>query len=1282
MTSHLGLSTEHHEYLNSQAISDESMVGCYTAVSVDDLPPDVPWSAAVPTPGIVFRLEGYDGTVSWQLRPDDPRAERKYEFPSGSRSMLSVPPGERPVLEDQTAPILIVEGTKQQLAAASATCRMTTGRPAVLGIAGCWGWSVDGGACGDVYAVPFAGRHVLIAFDADIASNRNVWEAASRLSKHLQLISGAATVKFIVLPGEKQGLDDVLARTPEDGRPELMARLITTAEAKLPRKPPPSNALVDRGGLKTDKAWKKLEARHPMAVTAENSIAVYSGGVYRNGDSLQFEASVNRLLGDDFRDMHLRTLVSYGIAELRNSGRVIDDDTGGELVVNFRNGLLDLETMTLYEHTPDFRSLVQFAVDWDPEGTCPTYDAWLAERTDQADNLHEVLGQMFLPGTPQKAGFLYGPPRSGKSTLLRLAARVAGLANTSAVSLHQLSDDRFAAANVYGKVLNVAADLPSRDVSDLSTFKLMTGEDPINADRKFGNQFVFTNRALFLFSANEVPTIGEGSAAYLARMVPVAFPATFVDMVDATYDERLAAELPGIVRHWVAGAQRVARGLWSPVPHAIEAAFANASDAVRAFLDECTELVTQARLGSTPTQLHQAFGRWSQDNRRSQGLSRNKFSGRLSAAGVESREYQGSKRYMVRLREGGGAAVIALTAGAEGAATLHSPPGTTADEDLEGSREGQVDNCGTYGTHPAPGHTGRPAAPVPFDLETGSVSDLHRADLGYDYVRLCGLRPDPDTSVEVHCDPRIVLDLIDRGVPVAAHNGFGFDFLGLARHHGLDLLAASEAGLLVDTKVLAFLGDPPEARQKALEHHYGLNAVAARLGHPGKCDDIKELAKKHGGFERIPLDDPDYRAYVQGDVEAMIPILDAYPLTEYARREFRILGRLVTGISLSGWRVDETLLAERVAAGEAVVAERTAWLRDAYGLPTARKDGTPSKRPHATQAGREAIAAAFASRGLELPRSEAGNPSLGKDFMLQLREELVADGGHPELLDLVDTVLALNGVRTVYGSVLHWTIDGRTHSRVDARQASGRISVVDPGLTVMGKRDGRWHEREVFLPDEGDLLVAFDLDQIDARAIAGHAQDSAYMAMFAPGMDVHAEVAQRVFGDESRREEAKAIGHGWNYGMSIDGIARQAGVDVAVAMRFDSSMREQFPRLVKWRDDIRDAAATGVLIDNGFGRLMRPTPGREHTQAPALVGQGCARDLMMEGVLALPLDLVPRLRAVVHDELVFSLPADAVQDASALIVAALSFEWRGVRITAGASRTGRTWGDCYRKESE
>ena len=152
--------------------------------------------------------------------------------------------------------------------------------------------------------------------------------------------------------------------------------------------------------------------------------------------------------------------------------------------------------------------------------------------------------------------FLYGPSRSGKSTYLRLLRAIVGPRDTSSVTLHQLAEDKFASANVYGKRLNIAADLSSREISDLSIFKMLTGEDHISANKKYGAQFTFRNAALFAFSANEIPAVSEGSDAYFQRVIPFNFARSFKGAEDPTIEARILAELPGILVRLAKAAQR------------------------------------------------------------------------------------------------------------------------------------------------------------------------------------------------------------------------------------------------------------------------------------------------------------------------------------------------------------------------------------------------------------------------------------------------------------------------------------------------------------------------------------------------------------------------------------------------------------------------------------------------------------------------------------------------------------------------------------------------------
>jgi DNA polymerase-1 len=211
-----------------------------------------------------------------------------------------------------------------------------------------------------------------------------------------------------------------------------------------------------------------------------------------------------------------------------------------------------------------------------------------------------------------------------------------------------------------------------------------------------------------------------------------------------------------------------------------------------------------------------------------------------------------------------------------------------------------------------------------------------------------------------------------------------------------------------------------------------------------------------------------------------------------------------------------------------------------------------------------------------------------------------------------------------------------------------------------------------------------DLSQVDARAVAVHSQDHNYIAMFAPGKDLHRWVAERLWGDPSRRQDAKVLAHGWAYNMGIPALARHTGLSMSEASDYDKFLRESFPRLVDWKQEMVDRGGNGETLDNGFGRKMRVDPRRAWTQAPALMGQGCARDMLMHGLLRLDPALHEYLRMVVHDEVVLSVPAQSAEAIGREVQEALSFEWAPpgasipIQVLCDLSVGGRTWASAYK----
>src|SRR5262249_11462207 len=160
------------------------------------------------------------------------------------------------------------------------------------------------------------------------------------------------------------------------------------------------------------------------------------------------------------------------------------------------NGPLEWKTGTLHPHSPDVLTTNQIPVAWTPDATAPTIARFLGEVLpgDAVELVEEIAGYALYAGNPfRKAVMLLGPGGNGKSVLLRLLASLLGEPNVAAVPLQALGEDRFSAADLFGKLANICGDLDARAIQRTDLFKQITGGDPIRAQFKFRDAFSFTS---------------------------------------------------------------------------------------------------------------------------------------------------------------------------------------------------------------------------------------------------------------------------------------------------------------------------------------------------------------------------------------------------------------------------------------------------------------------------------------------------------------------------------------------------------------------------------------------------------------------------------------------------------------------------------------------------------------------------------------------------------------------------------------------------------------------
>lgn len=319
--------------------------------------------------------------------------------------------------------------------------------------------------------------------------------------------------------------------------------------------------VTERGGLRFKPG---ILANHLVqdvaAFYSTGSFYTYDGGVYKMRDDLWAANQVREY-------MNAGTATQNAIMDCTWQWRIqvlkpVTEINANPFVINLKNGLYNVLEETLKPHSPDFCSTVQIQAAYQPEAQCPLFMAFLESTlgAPEIGLMQEILGYFLVPlNKAQKAFILVGAPNAGKSTILSVVQEILlGQDNVSNVAWQNLSD-RFNKAELFGKLANIFADLPSKAIEDNGFFKSMTGEDYISAERKNKDPFNFRPYARFLFSCNEIPrNYGDRSDGFYRRLCIIRFKRPVPkDQRDPNLLDKLATERDGILMWAIQGLRRL-----------------------------------------------------------------------------------------------------------------------------------------------------------------------------------------------------------------------------------------------------------------------------------------------------------------------------------------------------------------------------------------------------------------------------------------------------------------------------------------------------------------------------------------------------------------------------------------------------------------------------------------------------------------------------------------------------------------------------------------------------
>ena len=237
-----------------------------------------------------------------------------------------------------------------------------------------------------------------------------------------------------------------------------------------------------------------------------------------------------------------------------------------EGMMNLSNGVLDIESNVLMEHSSEYGFRYTIPFPFDVDAKCNRFDLFMREVTLDDPSLTDLLLEYIgycLSGTPaykgEKAMILIGDGSNGKSVLLDVIRYLAGKEAYSAISMADVQNEqhRF---QLVGKLFNVSEETPRKSLVDSSMFKnLITGGE-MTVKKVYQPPFSVNNHCKFIFAANDLPDASDKTTGLFRRLIIVPFRAEFTgQQIDRTIRQKLQLEASGILNRVVEGYRRLVK---------------------------------------------------------------------------------------------------------------------------------------------------------------------------------------------------------------------------------------------------------------------------------------------------------------------------------------------------------------------------------------------------------------------------------------------------------------------------------------------------------------------------------------------------------------------------------------------------------------------------------------------------------------------------------------------------------------------------------------------------
>jgi putative DNA primase/helicase len=305
------------------------------------------------------------------------------------------------------------------------------------------------------------------------------------------------------------------------------------------------------------------------------------------------------------------------------------------------NGTLDLQAGKLRKPNPADMITKGSRIEYHEDAKAPRWDRFLKEIFNNDEDLigfiRRSVGYSLTGDCREQCLFLcWGHGWNGKGVLFNtLRSMMGSLAADTAFTTFEVtrSESSNDLAAIAGSRLVTASETSETKRLNEGRIKAITGRDPVTCRFLYNEHFTYTPMYKIWLAMNHKPEIRGTDKGIWRRIRLIPFTVSFEEKADFTVEEKLRAELPGILAWAVRGCLEWQNGGLRPPKVVLEATeqFRHESDLVGRFLEEKTQTLPLGSIGATA--LYGAFISWCKANGE-ETISNTAFGRRMTERGM------------------------------------------------------------------------------------------------------------------------------------------------------------------------------------------------------------------------------------------------------------------------------------------------------------------------------------------------------------------------------------------------------------------------------------------------------------------------------------------------------------------------------------------------------------------------------------------------------------------------------------------------------------------------